>query len=108
MKHRCFRAILIALLLISQSVALSHQIGDLADLGHEFSELQSASEPSSGSPSDLCTFHIAFDDVLGAIGTDPESIALAPRALEEAAPRNVSSVPASPITPASRGPPPLL
>jgi hypothetical protein len=97
---------LIPLLLAAQHVAMAHQ------LGHVFDplpvQLSGSGEGKKSADSVLCDYHVAFAEILGAIGSKalPARFAATTIAPSVGPAHTIASLEAP--TPTSRGPPVLL
>jgi hypothetical protein len=95
---------LVALLLLAQQGALSHQVGHLQGAQ---SHSQHRTDDKKSDSSRLCVFHILFGTVLGVIVAVSSAPKFAANAVERSSVSIAHAFPDFPIIPASRGPPVL-
>jgi hypothetical protein len=106
LKSGLLQIVFAALLLAAQHGALTHRIRHLQD------NLPAQSQKHNGgkqtSQSGLCDFHVAFVQVLGALGSTASPLQIAANAAECGLNHFPFAYPANLVIPASRGPPVLL
>jgi hypothetical protein len=106
LKRGLLQILLAALLLAAQYSALTHgfrhwQPGQLAQSQQDESGKQK-------SQSGLCDFHVAFAEVLGAVGSCPLAAATVAQVYERSTPPRSLQHTAQLLAPLSRGPPVLV
>ncbi len=103
MTRSYLQIILVALLLIAQHGAITHQIQ------HAQGQATGGSPQPLGSKdllySELCDFHLAFTQIPGAVGSTALSLCLAAPAVERSPNQFARFFPSDSVIPASRGPP---
>ena len=106
LKRGLLQIALAALLLAAQHGALTHQVLHLQDRLPVQVQQQDGSKKTAHSG--LCDFHVAFAEILGAVGSAAPPLRLATNGAERGAGLSSSIFPATVVVPASRGPPVLL
>lgn len=114
LNHRVLRGahvlLMGALLLFAQQAALSHQVGHILDhtaLQSQQSKNEQARELALQHAS-LCDFHVAFAEVLGSVGSTPQTPHFAQQKVEHRISYVAHIAPSDVVVPASRGPPAFL
>ena len=100
------QTVLAALLLVAQHVALTHQVWHLHD--GKSAPVEQQNNGKKAAHSALCEFHVAFAEVLGAVGCDHAPLKVANNTVELSVNHFPPAFSANLVVPASRGPPVLL
>ena len=107
LKRGLLRIALAALLLAAQHGALTHQLGHLHDR-LPAQEQQQDDDKKAAAAFGLCAFHVAFAEILGAIGSTTPPSCFTSNGAERSTAYSSFAFPVHPVVPASRGPPALL
>jgi hypothetical protein len=94
------------LLLVAQYGALTHHVRHLQ--GNTPVQSQKHTGGKQNSQTGLCDFHVAFAQVLGALGSAAPPLQIAANTVESGVHYFPVAYPANLVVPASRGPPVLL
>ena len=106
LKRGLMQVLLAALLLVAQHVALTHQVWHLHD--GKSAPVEQQNNGKKAAHSALCEFHVAFAEVLGAVGCDHAPLKVANNTVELSVNHSPPAFPANLVVPASRGPPVIL
>jgi hypothetical protein len=106
LKRGLLQIVFAALLLAAQHGALTHQIRHLQDNLPVQSQKHTGGKQTS--QTGLCDFHVAFVQVLGALGSVAPPLQIAANTVESGVNHLPVAYPADLVVPASRGPPVLL
>lgn len=106
LKRGVLQIVFVALLMAAQHGALTHHIRHLQ--GNPPVQSQKHNGGKQTSQTGLCDFHVAFVQVLGALGSTAPPLQIAANAVERNLNHFSIAYPANLVIPASRGPPVLL
>jgi hypothetical protein len=106
LKRGFLKIVLATLLLVAQHSALTHHIRHLQ--GNPPVQSQQDNGGKQTSQTGLCDFHVAFVQVLGALGSVAPPLQIAANTVESGVNHLPLAYPANLVVPASRGPPVLL
>ena len=106
LKRGFLKIVLATLLLVAQYSALTHYIRHLQ--GNPPAQSQQHNGGKQTSQTGLCDFHVAFVQVLGALGSMAPPLQIAANTVESGVNHLPVAYPANLVVPASRGPPVLL
>jgi hypothetical protein len=106
LKRGLLQILLAALLLTAQYSALTHGIRHWQT--NQLAQLQQHDGGKQKSQSGLCDFHVAFAEILGAVGSCALPVVIVVQATERSADPLSSACTAKLLVPLSRGPPVLV
>lgn len=101
LKSLGLRLALVLLFLFAENTALAHQVSHIED-GNEHA---AASDVHKKFHSDLCSFHAAFESLIGVVGQASPKLALAQNEFDLSVIELPPSVAQQLVVPSSRGPP---
>ena len=106
LKRGFLQILLAALLLVAQYAALTHGLRHWQP--NQLAQSQQEDGGKQKAPSSLCDFHVAFAEILGAVGSCALPAGIVVQAYERSSISRLSLHTAKLLAPFSRGPPALL
>jgi hypothetical protein len=108
LKRGLLQILLAALLLVGQYAALTHGFRHFQQPNQLAQSQQQDESGKQKAPSGLCDFHVAFAEILGAVGSYAQPVMVAAQGYELADVRRFPPHAAEVLAPRSRGPPVLV